>query len=409
MKKNGISLIVLIITVAVALILIGAVVLRARDENISGQAMDVKLANNITVIKEEWNNYLQTEKTNYASEYKRPLSITDINKSSSELASIIPSIAKAGFSEDEFYVLGGDLVYNGDNATVIEKVKEVGGIKFGYTENKEESAWNQPYVPSGYSIIEENGKKLNNINEGFVIQCNTGTYQKGSQFVWVPVKSEEEYRRYYNGFTDEPTDYIDTVGESQKDSIVKYGGFYIGRFEASSSNVQYNNYYNYPSVIKGAKPFNARPDDNGISGVMTSMANAFPNFKATLVTGYMWDITCKWIYDTNSKINKDMDYMIVEKDNVNSYKLLSIGNFDVDDYTSNGYKNTGSSEDYSLNNIYDLSGNTDEITTERNNSNQYVIRGGGCIGLNHRFGILRRDFINSNVTYYGFRYALYIQ
>ena len=142
---------------------------------------------------------------------------------------------------------------------------------------------------------------------------------------------------------------------------------------------------------------------------MTSMANAFPNFKATLVTGYMWDITCKWIYDTNSKINKDMDYMIVEKDNVNSYKLLSIGNFDVDDYTSNGYKNTGSSEDYSLNNIYDLSGNTDEITTERNNSNQYVIRGGGCIGLNHRFGILRRDFINSNVTYYGFRYALYIQ
>ena len=142
MKKNGISLIVLIITVAVALILIGAVVLRARDENISGQAMDVKLANNITVIKEEWNNYLQTEKTNYASEYKRPLSITDINKSSSELASIIPSIAKAGFSEDEFYVLGGNLVYNGDNATVIEKVKEVGGIKFGYTENKEESAWN---------------------------------------------------------------------------------------------------------------------------------------------------------------------------------------------------------------------------------------------------------------------------
>ena len=162
-------------------------------------------------------------------------------------------------------------------------------------------------------------------------------------------------------------------------------------------------------MLKGKKPLKIRPDENGAIGIINSMKYAYPNFKTTLVTGYMWDITCKWIYDTNSRINKDIDYMTAPRNGDTTYKLLDIGNFDVEDYSVNGYKNTGSSEDYSLNNIYDLSGNTDEITTEMtSDGNSYVVRGGGCINLNHRMGILSREIIFKNTSYYGFRYALYI-
>lgn len=58
MKKRGISLIVLIITMVIMGILLSAVVLSMRDEDISIKANETKIKNDVASIKEELQNYI---------------------------------------------------------------------------------------------------------------------------------------------------------------------------------------------------------------------------------------------------------------------------------------------------------------------------------------------------------------
>lgn len=58
MKKRGISLIVLIITIVIMGILLSAVVLSMRDEDISTKANETKIKNDVASIKEELQNYI---------------------------------------------------------------------------------------------------------------------------------------------------------------------------------------------------------------------------------------------------------------------------------------------------------------------------------------------------------------
>ena len=110
LNKKGISLIVLVVTIAVVLVLVGAVILRMRDESITQRAMEVKLKNNITVIKEEWETYLQKLKTDEASTNKRALDLTTVDYDVATTNTKLPSISSAGL-EGEFRVEDGDLVY----------------------------------------------------------------------------------------------------------------------------------------------------------------------------------------------------------------------------------------------------------------------------------------------------------
>lgn len=411
MSKRGISLIVLVITIVIMIILSGAVILRIMDEDITQSAKDVVSKSNIVTLKEEWNNYLANLKIDYASKHKKALQISELVMTKEEVNKALPMLEKLDL-QNQFEVEGGSLVYLGYNEKVENLVKEVGDIKLTYTIEKSESKWNFPYVPDGYSIVVEDEKPLNDINEGFVIQCNKGTYSNGSQFVWVPVKSDAEYRRYFGGFTNAPTDYTDTEGEAQRKSIVDHGGFYIGRYECSATEYTFTNTweYNYPASLKNKEVMTIKPYYNyGLGDIIARMAGKttdnskknvqYPNLQLTLVTGYMWDITCKWLYDTNDTL-KDITYFNGSKSN-SMYD--NIGYFTV-----GSYQLTGSNEKYKLNNIYDFSGNTEEITTELSSDNKHVIRGGGCNTANHKVSLLNRNTIAGNTNGYGFRIALYI-
>lgn len=422
--KHGISLIILVITIAIIIILTAAVLLRVRDENITKKAMEVVNKNNIVVLKEEWNNYLAKLKTDYAAEHKKSLKISEINfdeeksEDVNKLKEALPTLEKLELQND-FRVVNGNLIYVGTDSSIESIIKEVGTISTSevlYTTKKDESKWNKPYVPAGYSVVVENGKALNNIDKGFVIKCDVGTYSKDSEFVWVPVKSEEEYTRYteaFNKMSDSDTVYTDTVGYSQKNSIVKYGGFYIGRYESSATTYSFKNTWDfyYPASVKNKEVMISKPYFNyGLGDIIARMSGTsedstknnvqYPNLKLSLITGYMWDITCKWLYDCNEIINNNLNYFY----GPNSSTLLdNIGYFTVGDYQT-----TGSSDTYKLNNIYDFSGNTEEITTEMSGS-QYVIRGGGCNTNNHKLPLLNRGSIAGNTNAYGFRLALYIE
>ena len=147
------------------------------------------------------------------------------------------------------------------------------------------------------------------------------------------------------------------------ESIRKYGGFYIGRYELSEAGVKKNqptltntNWYNLYKKCKSL--------------------NASEKVKTEMIWGCQWDVTCNFIANKGDK--KD----ITNASSWGNY-FTSTGNAKVV-VTENGTEtkkygskqNTGYSEYWKANNIYDLAGNCMESTQETNSTSYRVSRGG---------------------------------
>ena len=147
------------------------------------------------------------------------------------------------------------------------------------------------------------------------------------------------------------------------ESIRKYGGFYIGRYELSGAGVKKNqptltntNWYNLYKKCKSL--------------------NASEKVKTEMIWGCQWDVTCNFIANKGDK--KD----ITNASSWGNY-FTSTGNAKVV-VTENGTEtkkygskqNTGYSEYWKANNIYDLAGNCMESTQETNSTSYRVSRGG---------------------------------
>lgn len=98
-------------------------------------------------------------------------------------------------------------------------------LEMNIKDNKNYS-YNIPIIPEGFRYV------TGDWNTGFVI-----TDINGNEFVWVPVgwlnqtKPTDALKKYYDSFSSEK---IETEEyKAIKNSIDKYGGFYIGRYEAS--------------------------------------------------------------------------------------------------------------------------------------------------------------------------------
>lgn len=69
-KKNGISLIVLIITIIVMAILLTAIILNVKDENVSNRASEMRIKTDVEAFKEELENYISDQEIIFVSEGK---------------------------------------------------------------------------------------------------------------------------------------------------------------------------------------------------------------------------------------------------------------------------------------------------------------------------------------------------
>ena len=177
--------------------------------------------------------------------------------------------------------------------------------------------------------------------------------------------AKEEYYKTILGFKSKEKMAEAFVAEYKEmiESIIKYGGFYIGRYELSEAGVQKNqptltntNWYNLYAKCKSL--------------------NASDKVKTGMIWGCQWDVTCNFI------ANKGEQKSITDSRTWGNYKD-STGDAKVI-VTENGTEtnkygtkqNTGYSEYWKANNIYDLAGNCWEWTQEAHSTDGRADRGG---------------------------------
>ena len=132
-------------------------------------------------------------------------------------------------------------------------------------------------------------------------------------------------------------------------SLEKYKGFYIGRYELTANGEKtgatqtdvnwYTLYKNCTTLASGSK------------------------VKTRMIWGLQWDATCNWL------ANSDPRYSITDSSTWGNYK----------NNTADGHgtkQNTGSSESWKANNIYDFAGNCYEFTQEAGGAILRASRGG---------------------------------
>ena len=162
----------------------------------------------------------------------------------------------------------------------------------------------------------------------------------------------------------EMADMMRSEYETMIASIEKYHGFYIGRYELNvngeektGATLTNKNWYYLYNQCKGLSASNK---------VMSRM-----------IWGCQWDVTCNWIANYGDKKNISDSSTWGNYSNYNTANSYSNG--DTGYVSGAGSKqNTGSSEYWKANNIYDFAGNCYEWTQEANSTSGRAIRGGRC-------------------------------
>ena len=164
-------------------------------------------------------------------------------------------------------------------------------------------------------------------------------------------------------------------------SLEKYKGFYIGRYEltangektgATQTGITWYEYYkNCTTLVVGSK------------------------VKARMIWGLQWDATCNWLDNSGFNIKDSSTW----------------GNYDNNTATGHGTKqNTGFSESWKANNIYDFAGNCWEFTQEALSTYSRASRGGiyGNVGSNGPASSRNNNFPTNTSSYSGSRPTLYL-
>ena len=202
------------------------------------------------------------------------------------------------------------------------------------------------------------------------------------------------YPIFANRMASQYTDNADTPEATvtlYKNSVNKYGGFYIARYEAGSANPRTSSSGTTDTVLSQANkyPYNYINQTESITKAAT-MNNGKTNVTAGLINGAAWDRTLNWILETNSNMNlTDINKDSTSWGNYNNSKFNFTGKYSTDngknftDATASTEKpenstyllGTGVTDYTNKNNIYDFAGNCSEWTTESNSSDIRVFRG----------------------------------
>ena len=224
-------------------------------------------------------------------------------------------------------------------------------------------------------------------------------------------------------------------------SIYKYGGFYIGRYEAGSETERTNSSGVTTLGIKqDMYPYIYVKWGDSMSNIGTTGAVYLSNslytgktgygVKSMLCTGEAWDSMLDFVKDSNHSVTdsttwgnyKNSETFEITRGsyavlNTSSYTLGSFNNVESN-YSKMKGKSillttgaTGATERNSSKNIYDVAGNCYEWTTEAYDTSSRVVRGGSynLTGSSYPASFRRSSTpTDSDLSYFSFRPLLYV-
>ena len=387
--KRGISLIVLIVTIIVIIILAAAVILTITKNNPVSSAKEATFKEDMASIQDELSMYLSKKYTDNPTSFEK----SSVNLSGDTMVTELPSTKKY---KDKVSVIKGKLVWAGETENNTE-YKWFSEVTDGATKKSESvrSEWKEKIaeevegvpVPKGFTYKE--GTK----DTGLVIKDDNG-----NEFVWVPA-TESTYRKdtSFPGVTPTRDDTLPNGIKDETADVVKYGGFYIGRYEAGipEGDTSPSNKIGIPVSKKDATVWTNINYTNAKASAENMISNEY--VQTGLLTGKAWDTVCHWI--------KSDDELKDSRTYGNYINSLAPAN------ENSGTKRTaGFNENWKTKNIYDLAGNVYEWTSEAFFSN-FISRGGGYGDGGFGYPVSYRDYDSDSHASddVGFRSRLYIK
>ena len=422
-KRNneGITLIALVIIIVVLLILAGVTIAMLTGQSgILTQAQEAKEKNKKAEGKEKLQLIVAESLDSNSLTY-------DLEKIKNNLKNE-ENIETEKFGETLLKVKIDNTYYSVSNDGLVTKL-----IKPGEVVNKTEKnnyiddEGNSATIPKGFTVSGNLNEQK--VSRGLVIynmENNEGTnltensnfedipidQTKYDQYVWIPTNKIELSRRTFTNNGSTLVEGANTIeynycGEEDQRSILnasnqnekiynietfkmsceKYGGYYVGRYEAGNENnsvVSKRNATIYNN-ISPSKALEISKENND-------------EYIKSLINSYAWDTMLEYICQNNGyELANTVDS---NHGNINTKEIYNSGMYKVNSVYVDNY-----------NNIYDVIGNVREWTTEYStNSRGIYVNRGGYFDNNVFTAGSRRPY-NDNAIYpsFGFRQVLYIK
>lgn len=395
MKNKGVTLIALAVTIVVMLILAGVTISVLNGENgIVKQAQKAKEESKIKELKEKVRIDIAGKRVENINGELRVSVLKEILDKyfdnvpvETQITSETKLKAKEEYGKYEMKISDidvGEITYE----TSYTIFKDVNG--------------EQVPIPEGYIVSENSDENI--VNKGLVISDS-----RGNEYVWISCTVDSssnklQYKRTEwgvekdgtdnsraikdeltlkdidvtysktdtdNGINEEISKEIVAQINAEKESIKKYGGYYIGRYEVGKDNktavmkAEQEPYVN----IKWSKAYELAKGIGGGEGATTYLCSS-----------YSWDTAINFIQNTTGK--NYATSIIGFNGNWKSQEVKDSSGKVIKPVNTAQKLNTGLTT--ALCNIYDMGGNVGEFTTELNpgTSETVVLRGGDNYGVN---------------------------
>lgn len=422
MKNKGVTLIALAVTIVVMLILAGVTISVLNGENgIVKQAQKAKEESKIKELKEKVRIDIAGKRVENINGELRVSVLKEILDKyfdnvpvETQITSETELKAKEEYGKYEMKISDidvGEITYE----TSYTIFKDVNG--------------EQVPIPEGYIVSENSDENI--VNKGLVVSDS-----RGNEYVWISCTVDSssnklQYKRTEwgvekdgtdnsraikdeltlkdidvtysktdtdNGINEEISKEIVAQINAEKESIKKYGGYYIGRYEVGKDNktavikAEQEPYVN----IKWSKAYELAKGIGGGEGATTYLCSS-----------YSWDTAINFIQNTTGK--NYATSIIGFNGNWKSQEVKDSSGKVIKPVNTAQRLNTGLTT--ALCNIYDMGGNVGEFTTELNpgTSETVVLRGGFDNGYGHPAGYRWDNPSGIAGSLSGFRATLFLK